>query len=133
MYTCSNWYVWNEDSKPLEHSLHLVGREGRVDGANLDVGVDDIGVGMRLLNRLRDASLGVAAATGNTRLARVSISRVVAVEPVHVGSTGEFIVSLAETKYAESRASYWSSHTLRTSTIFSSDLPMAAMPPMVLK
>lgn len=69
---------------PLAHvSSHQspLSCEGRVNGTNLDVGVDDRGIRVRSLDGLRDTSGGVASTTNGTRAS--GSWGVGAVEPVH--------------------------------------------------
>ena len=63
--------------------LLLRGSKSRVQGAQLDVGVNHRGVWVRGLDRLGVARLRVAAAARDARLGLVSVDGVVAVQPVH--------------------------------------------------
>lgn len=58
---------------------------GRADFAELDVGEEDLGVGLIGLDVLGVSGCDRASATSDTRLVWVGISRVVGVEPEHVG------------------------------------------------
>jgi hypothetical protein len=68
--------------------VRLLGRlrgESGVDGTDLDVRVDDRGIGVGTLNISGVTRAGGAGSTGDTRLGGILIKRVVRVEPEHVG------------------------------------------------
>lgn len=65
------------------------GSEGRVDGAQLDVGVDHRRIGVLGLDVLRVTIGRVAPATGNPWVGGRGVGREVAVEPVHRDGTTE--------------------------------------------
>lgn len=82
------WIVWKQPSGtltplPLAKNRHRLGSEGRVDGAKLDVGEDDIGTGSRSLNgcwHTRSRCAGTASGALRSRANRVG-----RVQPQHIG------------------------------------------------
>lgn len=69
----------------LRHSHLLRGLEGRVDGAELDVAVDDLAAALVALDVGRHARRRLASAAADAGRRRVLVGRVAAVEPEHVG------------------------------------------------
>lgn len=77
--------IKTEQTDTTIHSAQHLSRVRRANGANLDVGEDNLGRGRLRLDGGRLARVSAASTTGNTRVSSSGIGRVGAVEPEHIG------------------------------------------------